>query len=203
MFHDLKDELLRMRKDAEPNGPNGRILWPPITMEHLKDLVHAYDIAVISTKARHMQSKLIDWQNYAELHQLRMITQQTKLMRLNILNPEHFQIGGQQIEEVQKFTYVSRQPNHTCWWGESWWGKAKSAGEHCGKYGVTKTLKCNKNSNLWRQCEICDAIRGRNLACICGIDQETASIYQLLLTPYMVHMIATQLDIKCWAMPTI
>ena len=72
----------------------------------LDDLDFADDVALLSSTKQQIQNKTTQMDEEARRVGLRINTQKTKTMRINARNQERIQINGQDIEEVEQFTYL-------------------------------------------------------------------------------------------------
>ena len=84
-------------------GENG-IRWK--LTSKLDDLDFADDVALLSSTKQQIQNKTTQMDEEARRVGLRINTQKTKTMRINARNQERIQINGQDIEEVEQFTYL-------------------------------------------------------------------------------------------------
>ena len=75
----------------------------------MEDLDYADDIVLLSQHNGHMQKKLDDVSRYAERVGLRINVSKTKSMQINTVQERTFEIYGEQIENVDSFTYLGSQ----------------------------------------------------------------------------------------------
>ena len=78
-------------------------------MEHLQDLGYADDIVLLSQHNGHIQKSFDDVSRCAERVGLRLNVSKTKSMQINTLQERIFEIYGEQIENVDSFTYLGSQ----------------------------------------------------------------------------------------------
>ena len=91
-----------MRKSTE--GKRNGIQWTPF--EQLDDLDFADDIALLSHKYDQAQDKLREVNERSTEIGLRISTAKTKVLRANTTNRTPLETSGQQLEEVEWFTYL-------------------------------------------------------------------------------------------------
>ena len=84
-------------------GENG-IRWKFTTK--LDDLDFADDIALLSSTRQHIQNKTDKLDNVARRTGLRINWSKTKILRINARQQEKITIHGQEIEDVNEFTYL-------------------------------------------------------------------------------------------------
>ena len=91
-----------MRHTVE--GNNTGIRWK--CMSKLEDLDFADDLALLSSTANHMQTKISKLHNYASMAGLKINTRKTEVLRINSKSVKRVEIAGQQLKEVEKYTYL-------------------------------------------------------------------------------------------------
>ena len=91
-----------MRRTVK-KGENG-IRWK--LTSKLDDLDVADDIALLSSTKQHIQTKTTQMYEEAMRVGLKINIQKTQTMRINARNQERIQINGQDLEEVEQFTYL-------------------------------------------------------------------------------------------------
>ena len=74
--------------------------------KHLEDIDFADDVALLSQRHNNMTQKLESIRETAAMIGLKVNTQKTKSLRVNQGNNAHFNIGGDEIQDVEKFTYL-------------------------------------------------------------------------------------------------
>ena len=74
--------------------------------KHLEDIDFADDVALLSQRHNNMTQKLESIRETAAMIGLKVNTQKTKSLRVNQGNNAHFNIGGHEIQDVEKFTYL-------------------------------------------------------------------------------------------------
>jgi Reverse transcriptase (RNA-dependent DNA polymerase)/Domain of unknown function (DUF6451) len=94
------DEILHSALDGKKRG----IWWTPF--KHLEDLDFADDIALLAQSATHMQSKLNDLHEESNKFNMKINASKTVSMSNDRSSQARFIIGGQAIEQVDKFTYL-------------------------------------------------------------------------------------------------
>lgn len=87
-------------KKAIKDGNTG-IRWKMSSF--LEDLDFADDLALISSKRVHIQTKVNNSGQYGTMTSLTISTVKTKLMRWNSPTIEMVQVDGKELEEVLKF----------------------------------------------------------------------------------------------------
>lgn len=90
-------------KKAIKDGNTG-IRWKMSSF--LEDLDFADDLALISSKRVHIQTKVNNSGQYGTITSLTISTVKTKLMRWNSPTIEMVQVDGKELEEVLKFVYL-------------------------------------------------------------------------------------------------
>ena len=85
-------------------GKNTGIRWKFMTK--LEDLDFADDIALISSKFNDIQDKTTAVKEWAEKAGLKINIGKTKNMRLNTRIVRPIRIDGQELEDVDEFTYL-------------------------------------------------------------------------------------------------
>lgn len=90
-------------KKAIKDGNTG-IRWKMSSF--LEDLDFADDLALISSKRVHIQTKVNNSGQYGTMTGLTISTVKTKLMRWNSPTIEMVQVDGKELEEVLKFVYL-------------------------------------------------------------------------------------------------
>lgn len=90
-------------KKAIKDGNTG-IRWKMSSF--LEDLDFADDLALISSKRVHIQTKVNNSGQYGTMTSLTISTVKTKLMRWNSPTIEMVQVDGKELEEVLKFVYL-------------------------------------------------------------------------------------------------
>lgn len=106
LFLIVIDEILVGAIDREPNL---RLLWQPITMEHLNDVELADNVALLAQRLSDMQSKLDDLANRSSAAGLTINVNKTKSLDVNTVNPSRFKVAGQSVENVECFKYLGSQ----------------------------------------------------------------------------------------------
>jgi endonuclease/exonuclease/phosphatase family metal-dependent hydrolase len=91
-----------MRKTVE--GTRTGIRWNFTTM--LEDLDFADDIALLSSTMNHLQQKTATLETNAGKVGLKLNEQKCKVMKANSRRDENLQVGGNDVEEVESFTYL-------------------------------------------------------------------------------------------------
>ncbi|XP_061184380.1 uncharacterized protein LOC133192381 [Saccostrea echinata] len=94
------DFVMRRTTETEPTG----IRWNFTTK--LEDLDFADDLALLSSKFRDIQQKTQKLNETASQAGLRINIEKTKVMRLNSDIIEPVKIDGQDLEDVETFTYL-------------------------------------------------------------------------------------------------
>ena len=74
--------------------------------KHLEDVKFADDVTLLSQRHNNMTQKLESIREIAAMIGLKVNTQKTKSLRVNQGNNAHFNIGGDEIQDVEKFTYL-------------------------------------------------------------------------------------------------
>ena len=74
--------------------------------KHLEDIDFADDVALLSQRHNNMTQKLESIRETAAMIGLKVNTQKAKSLRVNQGNNAHFNIGGDEIQDVEKFTYL-------------------------------------------------------------------------------------------------
>ena len=74
--------------------------------KHLEDIDFADDVALLSQRHNSMTQKLEGIRETAAMIGLKINIQKTKSLRVNQGNNANFNIGGDEIQDVEKFTYL-------------------------------------------------------------------------------------------------
>ena len=73
--------------------------------KHLEDIDFADDVSLLSQRHNDMTRKLERMRETAAMTGLKITTQKTKSLRVNHGNNANFKIGGDEIQDIEKFTY--------------------------------------------------------------------------------------------------
>ncbi|KAL9963813.1 hypothetical protein ACROYT_G027358 [Oculina patagonica] len=74
--------------------------------KHLEDIDFADDVALLSQRHNNMTQKLESMRETAAMTGLKINVQKTKSLRVNQRNNTNFDIGGDEIQDIEKFTYL-------------------------------------------------------------------------------------------------
>ena len=74
--------------------------------KHLQDIDFADDVALLSQRHNDMTRKLESMRETAAMIGLKIIIQKTKSLRVNQGNNANLNIGGDEIHDIEKFTYL-------------------------------------------------------------------------------------------------
>ena len=100
MFLLVIDWIMRTTTEGKKNG----IQWTLWTQ--LEDLDFADDLALLSHNHDQMQSKTTRLAATSERTGLKINRGKSKVMRINTTNENPITVGGEQLEEVDSFTYL-------------------------------------------------------------------------------------------------
>ncbi|KAL9989059.1 hypothetical protein ACROYT_G003567 [Oculina patagonica] len=90
-------------REVEDQGKTG-IQWTLTTQLH--DLDYADDICLLSQKLQHMQAKTNNLAQIAETTGLRVSKEKTKVMRTKSKQRGKIKLNGEDLEDVESFTYL-------------------------------------------------------------------------------------------------
>ena len=100
LFLLIIDWVMRQTVEGERTG----IRWKFTTM--LEDLDFADDIALLSSTMNHLQHKTATLEDDAAKVGLKLNGQKCKTMKVNSRSDDRLRVGGQEVEEVESFTYL-------------------------------------------------------------------------------------------------
>ena len=112
-------------------------------MEQLEDLDFADDIALLASHWNQLQRKLNRIKQYGDQTGLRINISKTKSMCVNANNFRPFTVEGEEIEEVENFTYLGSDVNKT---GGAAEDIRRRIGKACAAY--------NRLNKVWRNTNI-------------------------------------------------
>lgn len=118
-------------------------------MEQLEDLDFADDIALLASTWNQLQRKLDRIKEFGDQTGLRINIGKTKSMCINTTNNAPFSIDGEEIEEVESFTYLGSEVSKGG-------GAAEDIRRRCGKACAAyyRLSKVWKNSNIFTKTKV-------------------------------------------------
>ena len=135
-------------------------------MTQLDDLDFADDLALMSHSHRQMQDKTTDLARISAQVGLKINTKKTKILRLDTTCERPIMLEGEGFEEVESFRYLGSIVDTRGGTGadvKTRIGKATwQHSTHLSK--VQGNRQNNKNPFVQHKCQVCIAIRSRNLA---------------------------------------
>ena len=131
------DWIMRQATEGRQNG----IQWSPFTQ--LDDLDFADDIALLAHRLDQSQNKLHEVATAAAQTGLQISIKKTKVLRANTQNKTPISLNGQDLGEVQSFTYLGSEVN-----GEG--GTERDVAARISKARVAFGML----GNIWRESKI-------------------------------------------------